>query len=280
MRNHSTGKPERLDRPDGPARLDCWIGFDPARWPHRELVSRVAALSIIACFIGLRIYHFDRFPQSFQAAQKFYGAFTTAVGQPAYTQWQIQALWGIKMALWLIETAIYLGYVVAYASRTKSVQIACGFLETAFPVMVAGLPILISLMPYNLPRWAPYSSTRHVYFYLGIMALIIFGGVINLVGLLTLRRAFTIMSEARELIVHGIFRYIRHPLYTGHFIMFFGSLLLRLHPVTIGIYLLFCCGQVARARIEERKLEEAFPNYEAYLRRTGMFFPRSGLRKK
>ena len=82
------------------------------------------------------------------------------------------------------------------------------------------------------------------------------------------------MSEARELIVSGIFRYVRHPLYTGHFIMFFGSLLLRLHPVSIGLYLLFCIGQVVRARIEEAKLQRAFPRYEAYRRQTGMFFPR------
>ena len=74
--------------------------------------------------------------------------------------------------------------------------------------------------------------------------------------------------------MHGIFRYIRHPLYTGHFIMFLGSLFLRLHLVTIGMYLLFCTGQFVRARIEERKLKEAFPRYEEYQRRTGMFFPR------
>jgi len=255
------------------ARLDRWVGFNPARWPHRELISRIAALTIIAVFLGMRIYHFDRFPQSYQDARGFYSAVKAASGQPVYCQWQIKALWGIKMAVWLIETAIYLGYIAAYASRTKAVQIARGFMETAFPVIVAGLPILISLMPYSLPRWAPYSSPRHVYFYLAITALILCGGVINLIGLLTLRRAFAIMSEARELIVGGIFRYIRHPLYTGHFIMFLGSLLLRLHPITIVMYLLFCIGQVVRAKIEERKLEEVFPRYGAYRRRTGMFFP-------
>jgi protein-S-isoprenylcysteine O-methyltransferase Ste14 len=82
------------------------------------------------------------------------------------------------------------------------------------------------------------------------------------------------MSEARELVVRGIFGYIRHPLYTGHFIMFFGSLLLRLHPVSVILYLLFCVGQVLRARTEERKLMQAFPEYAPYREQTGMFFPR------
>ena len=191
-----------------------------------------------------------------------------------YAEAQITLLWGVKLAVWLVETGIYLGYIAAYASRAKAVQIARGFMETAFPVIVAGLPVLISLMPYSLPRWAPYASPRHLYYNLGITCLILLGGLINLIGLLTLRRAFTIMSEARELIVHGIFRWVRHPLYTGHFIMFLGSLLLRLHPVSVGIYLLFCIGQFMRARIEERKLRTAFSDYEDYQRRTGMFFPK------
>jgi len=255
-------------------RLDRSILFDPTRWPCRELVSRAAALTIIAVFLGLRFYQFDLFPQSFQGARGFYGALKSAAGQPVYPAVRIAVLWGVKLSVWLIETAIYLGYIAAYASRAKAVRIARGFMETAFPVIVAGLPILIALMPYNLPRWAPYRSPRHFYFYAGICSLILLGGVINLIGLLTLRRAFTIMSEARELIVGGIFRYIRHPLYTGHFIMFLGSLLLRLHPITIAMYLIFCFGQVVRAKIEERKLKEAFPRYETYQCRTGMFLPR------
>jgi len=36
----------------------------------------------------------------------------------------------------------------------------------------------------------------------------------------------------------------------------------------------FIAGQVARARIEERKLAETFPEYVEYRRTTGMFFPR------
>lgn len=255
-------------------RLDRWILFDPDRWPHRERVSRAAALSIIAVFLVLRLYRFELFPQFYPDALKFYGAFKNAAGQPLYSTGRIALLWGVKLSVWIVETAIYIGYIAAYASRTKAVRIARGFKETWFPVIVAGIPVLMSLMPYSLPHWAPFTSVRHLYFYIGISALILLGGTINFIGLLTLRRAFTIMSEARELITRGIFRYVRHPLYTGHFIMFLGSLLLRLHPATVGMYGLFCIGQTIRAKIEERKLKAAFASYEAYQRRTGMFFPR------
>jgi protein-S-isoprenylcysteine O-methyltransferase Ste14 len=255
-------------------RLQQGVLFHPARWPHRERISRLAAIGIVLVFLGLRLYRFDLFPQHYADAVKFYGAFKTALGQPLYTPNRIVLLWWIKLAVWFVETAIYLGYIAAYTSRTKAVGIAQGFMETWFPIIVAGIPVLISLMPYSLPRWAPLTSIRHMYFYVSISGLILLGGLINLIGLLTLRRAFTIMSEARELITRGIFRYVRHPLYTGHFIMFLGSLLLRLHPVTVGMYVLFCIGQTVRAKIEERKLMAAFAEYGAYRRRTGMFFPR------
>lgn len=94
-----------------------------------------------------------------------------------------------------------------------------------------------------------------------IMGLIVFGGTINLIGLITLHRAFTIMSEVRTLISHVIFRFVRHPLYSGHMIMFFGSMLLRLSLPTVLLYLLFLAGQAFRARIGERKLTLVFPDY-------------------
>jgi protein-S-isoprenylcysteine O-methyltransferase Ste14 len=255
-------------------RLDRWILFEPARWPYRECISRLAAVCIIAVFLGLRIYRFELFPQYYPDAMKFYGTIKTAAGQTLYSPGRIALLWWTKLAVWIVETAIYVGYIAAYASRAKAVGIARGFLETWFPVIVAGIPVLMSMMPYSLPRWAPFNSMRHLYFFIGISALILLGGSINFIGLLTLRRAFTIMSEARELITHGIFRYVRHPLYTGHFIMFLGSLLLRLHPITVGMYVLFFIGQTIRAKIEERKLKAAFSAYDTYQRRTGMFLPR------
>ncbi|MGD9367025.1 MAG: methyltransferase, partial [Desulfobacteraceae bacterium] len=249
-------------------KLDDLIIFDPARWPHREVIGRTTALVIILTFLGVRIYQFNRFPQSFHDAGLFYGAIKTAAGHPLYSSAHIVVLWGIKTAVWAVETAIYLGYVAAYLTRAKARHIARGFMETAFPVIVAGLPMVIAFMPYTLPRWAPFSSPFHLYYYLVIMGLIILGGMINLIGLLTLRRAFTIMTETRELICHGIFRYVRHPLYTGHFIMFFGSLLLRLHIVSILLYVFFCIGQVVRAKVEESALAQTFPEYSKYKDRT------------
>jgi protein-S-isoprenylcysteine O-methyltransferase Ste14 len=254
--------------------LDQWFIFRPSRWPQRELVSRVTALTIIAAILALRLYKFHHFPGTYASEQAFFGGFKVAGGGNLYSTAQIFGLWGIKLAVWSIETLIYLGYVASYASRVKAVNIAKGFMETAFPIIVAAIPLLLSFLPYRLPHWVPYGSVHHVTLYLVIMALIVAGGLLNLFGLLTLRRAFTIMTEARTLITGGIFGVVRHPLYSGHFIMFFGSMLLRLDWAAVGMYLSFLVGQVVRAKLEERKLSQAFPEYEAYRRSTGMFFPK------
>jgi protein-S-isoprenylcysteine O-methyltransferase Ste14 len=255
-------------------RIDQLYIFTPDRWPHREVIGRATALIIITAFLALRLYQFHRFPGTLSGARSFYGAFTSVAGVPLYTAFQITLLWALKLAVWSIETFIYLGYIASYASRAKVLAIASGFMETAFPVIVAGTPIVISLMPYGLPRWVPYTAPEHMAFYMGIMTLIVSGGLLNLIGLLTLRRAFTIMAEARTLITTGVFRYVRHPLYTGHFIMFFGSLLLRLSWASVILYLLFVAGQIVRAKVEERKLMGAFPNYADYRAHTGMLFPK------
>lgn len=253
---------------------DQWFIFRPARWPYREMVSRATALAIIVAILASRICTFHRFPGTYASEQAFFGAFKAAGGGDLYSTVQVAGLWGIKLTVWSIETLIYLGYVASYASRAKAVDIAKGFMETAFPIVVAAIPLLLSLLPYSLPRWVPYGSAHYAAFYLAIMVLIVAGGLLNLIGLLTLRRAFTIMTEARTLITRGIFGVIRHPLYTGHFIMFFGSMLLRLDWAAVGLYLFFLVGQVVRAKLEERKLLQVFSEYERYRRSTGMFFPK------
>jgi protein-S-isoprenylcysteine O-methyltransferase Ste14 len=256
--------------------FDRLLIFNPARWPHRELLSRITALVVVAGVLCLRIYRFDRFPQTWSGAWEFYSHVQTAGGQPLFGPAQIAAIWCAKLLVWLIETGILVGYIAAYTSRSRALSIAQGFMQTGFPIIVAGLPVLITLAPHNpaMPFPTSVSAAGHIGWYLMIMGLIATGGLINLIGLWTMRRAFTIMSEARALIAHGIFRCIRHPLYSGHFIMFLGTLLLRLHTVTVILYILFCCGQVWRARIEECKLEQVFEPYRQYRQKTGMFWPR------
>jgi protein-S-isoprenylcysteine O-methyltransferase Ste14 len=70
-----------------------------------------------------------------------------------------------------------------------------------------------------------------------------------------------------ELVQHGPFRYLRHPLYVGGFLFFAGlSLVFSVYALVLtAVLALFW---IAKARLEERHLLARFPEYEDYRRRT------------
>ncbi len=255
-------------------RLDRHILFNPLNWPGREMIGRVTALVLVAVFLYMKFTRFDLYPGSCRDTALFYRQVAPQAFGPALWEIGIVIIWVLKLLTWSMETAILFGYIASYMSREKAVSVAGGVMETLFPIAIAGLPVLISFAPYNYPKTLSFDLFLHYPVYLAIYSMIFMGGIINFVGLLTLRRAFTIMTEARCLVTTGIFSRIRHPLYLGHFIIFLGSTLIRLHWYTVVLYLVFVCGQVVRARLEEKKLEYVFKEYESYRLSTGMFFPR------
>ena len=244
-------------------KLTLWFNnlilFDPSKWPYRELLSKWAAILIVMYLIYSKMDAFLQFPGSLKSVTLFYLNINQEIGIKAFSITDIQFIWMLRLIIWCLETGILVGYVVAYIVRIQAVAVAKGFMEVAFPFVVAVIPIIISYTPYNFPRNVPYGSGCYILCYAATAILMIVGGTVNLLGLWTLRKSFTIMTEARGLITHGIFRIVRHPLYIGHFIMFFGSLAIRLHWYTILLYAGFVGGQVLRAGIEEKKLMETFP---------------------
>lgn len=255
-------------------RLNRLALFNPARWPYREHIGRITAvIVVIGYFIG-KVFYFDPLPRSFEATSQYYLALNNHHGIDLFAEHNIKILWLLRWAVWIAENAILLGYLIAYSTRAEAVSVARGIAQVMFPFVVSALPMMMALAPVNFAHYLPVTSRHFVAYHAVVMSLIFTGAAINLVGLLTMRRAFSVMSEARVLVTRGIFKYVRHPLYTSHFIMFFGSLCLRIHFYTLFLYILFVLGQVLRAHIEEQKLTDTFPQYIGYKKVTGMFFPR------
>ena len=248
--------------------------FNPVRWPFREKLGRITALTVVCVYFLSKMFYFDPLPRSFEATNLYYLALNSHYGLSLFDANAVKILWLSRWAVWSTENAILMGYLIAYLTRFEAIDVARGVEEVLFPFIVAALPMIMALAPVNFTHYLPVTSKYYLIYYAVVMGLIFTGACVNLVGLLTMRRAFSIMSEARVLVTGGIFRFIRHPLYTGHFILFFGSLCLRLHSYTVLLYLLFVVGQFIRARIEEKKLTIAFPEYASYKQVTGMFLPR------
>lgn len=262
--------------------------FDSSRWPAGEAVCRVLGILAGLVYLGRKILQLPGFPGV--TADTMWIAdmlrwvpegLKAPVFRPdlyfsqfGYSAGEIGTLWWMRAAIWVVETSIFVGYILAFLTRDRPRSEAKGFMEVVFPLIVAPLPFLISMSPYALPRILPVAERCHFTVLYVISGLLLLGGAITSVGLFSLRRAFTIMSEARTLIRRGPFRFVRHPLYLGQFIAYLGYTLLHLHWYTAALYAGFVGAQVVRARIEERKLAAAFPEYEEYRRTTGMFFPR------
>jgi protein-S-isoprenylcysteine O-methyltransferase Ste14 len=72
----------------------------------------------------------------------------------------------------------------------------------------------------------------------------------------------------------GLYRCMRHPIYTGVLVWAFGFALAAPGLWRLLIYGLLCLFISRKARYEEALLQERFPEYEEYAARTPRFFPR------
>ncbi len=97
------------------------------------------------------------------------------------------------------------------------------------------------------------------------------GVVLLVVALQTIGKSIQIAPAPREdarLVTHGVYRVLRHPIYTAIVLVLAG---LVLRGVTLAAAVLAAVSVVfllVKARYEETLLSAHYPEYEAYRRRT------------
>lgn len=253
--------------------------FDPFGWltsilPESFLHLFIQFSAIIACgyFVYIRIKSYRQYP---------------------------------SRLLWVAETALFLLFGVAYLVRVKPINRSSGFTEILVPLVSAFLPMALVHWPGGLGSFIStlfskivkfdFSSeailhlekagreileitpvnnivANHVIFYT-VISIMIFGNLFACVGIISLRRSFSITPEARKLVSTGLYRFIRHPVYLGEIVAALGIAVARFNLRNCIIYIVFVSLQVWRAFMEERKLASAFPEYADYKKCTGFIFP-------
>lgn len=106
--------------------------------------------------------------------------------------------------------------------------------------------------------------------------LFLLGAVPGIGGAVVLRSNRTIFPHPREgaqLVQHGVYRWIRHPLYTSVMVLAVGWSLFW-HSWPAGVLTLILVGFLnLKARREESLLRARFPAYGMYCNRVKRFIP-------
>jgi len=100
------------------------------------------------------------------------------------------------------------------------------------------------------------------------------GTILMIWALVLLRLRSFRPTEKDTLVSAGLFKYIRHPIYSALLLDFIGFILIR---PTVPVLVVSVLGWVfvfIQARLEEMDLVERIPPYRAYMQRVPRFVPR------
>lgn len=178
----------------------------------------------------------------------------------------------VILALWLA----WLAYWLIAARGAKPTQ----WRESRAEQWRHGLPAILATILLTVPRLLPLPVARFVPLDLAFAAA---GTILTAVGIgiaVAARHrlagnwsAAVEIKEGHALIRSGLYRYVRHPIYSGILLAVFGSaIVLGLWQSLLGFALLLLAFFL-KSRHEEARLRAAFPDYDDYARKTAALIP-------
>jgi protein-S-isoprenylcysteine O-methyltransferase Ste14 len=78
----------------------------------------------------------------------------------------------------------------------------------------------------------------------------------------------------KDLVSSGVYRWIRHPIYTGNLVLILGIVLMSQSAWVIMNWVMLLSFYWRAAQTEESTLSKELPGYAEYLGRSGRFIPR------
>ena len=191
--------------------------------------------------------------------------------------------WG-SVILWTILGLVFLLFTPFYkkSQRKPSTVYVAFIFAMAFEMF--GIPMSMYILAWAFGGVLPdgilwghtlYSYIGHTGMYLGTIFMLT-GVALVVMGWRVVYKRYWSKEEGKgELVTSGIYRYIRHPQYTGFLLITLGMLcewatlpMLIMYPIRVWLY-------ARLARKEEADMRVEFgPAYDEYRAKTGMFLPR------
>lgn len=141
-------------------------------------------------------------------------------------------------------------------------------------ILFVSLQLLLFILFFLLPSqqgWQFPSWVKVAFLVIAIMGLLI-----AILALLQLRgnlSPFPRPVSEGTLIQTGLYKRIRHPVYTGLLLFFFGYAIWELSLFKLFIASLLLLLFYFKSSYEEKLLVEKFPEYREYKKRSYRFFP-------
>jgi protein-S-isoprenylcysteine O-methyltransferase Ste14 len=184
-------------------------------------------------------------------------AVAAAAVDPAGRAWMIAAYVLLKLGVAVAFTV----FVVRRAPARRRVREPLAYLACA--------TAMIAVVALDRP-----DATTATGWLVAGEALALVAAAWMLVSTLALGRCFGILPEARGLVTHGPYRFVRHPLYLGEFGTCAGLVVASPSGRNVLMAISFVLAQTVRMHLEERELSREFPDYRVYADRTPRLVPR------
>ena len=171
---------------------------------------------------------------------------------------------------YLLVLCTYVLIILAFVFRRPPKSRACRASEIIIPLIAAVWPLLpwIALRILDATGHKQAAAFQNfiidkritLNWFLAGGACVCIGNALDVWGYSYLFRSFSIVAEARELVVTGPYRIVRHPVYLGQIIAQAGIWICfaPFHIVWLCFFVFFAAMQLYRGQVEDEVLERAF----------------------
>jgi protein-S-isoprenylcysteine O-methyltransferase Ste14 len=156
----------------------------------------------------------------------------------------------VRICLALLHAVI--GILIIVRRAVKLETSIKGILYSVPSIILSGTAFKLSVLPH---LWPLYSNI-----------IFIFGACTAVLSYFFLGRNTAVFPSLREISVNGPYRFIRHPVYAGEFIMIAACCLSVISVVSVLIIFLSALSIIVRINAEESVLIQS-ENYKDYIKK-------------